>query len=137
MKAHPAVGQSKAGMYLNPNAVRFAAYGTEIINAPSADQVFGNAAPVVPFGGSSSPIAPAGFIVPPQGSAQVPAAPHFDVVPPALQPQQPAPQVAAMPQWGAPAQQAPTQPQWQAPQGQAPMPGPAMPTGMPPFPGQR
>lgn len=107
VKAHPPVGQGKPGLYLNPNAVRFLAYGKEIVNTPSGDQIFGTQAPAIPAGGSATPISPAGFIQPqqpmgapqnafppsPQGFPQpaaVPATPNWNVLPPTLQ-QQPAP----------------------------------------------
>lgn len=101
IKAHIPKGQGKPGMYLNPNFVQLIGYGTEIINAPSGDQIFGTAAPVMPAGASATPIAPAqapGFpapqaAAPPQqfqptpGVQQTaPAAPHYGVLPPAHQP---------------------------------------------------
>ena len=46
IKAHPALGQSKAGLYVNPSAVQFIAAGKEIINTPSGDQLFGTQSPV-------------------------------------------------------------------------------------------
>jgi hypothetical protein len=45
IKAHPAKGQGKAGLYLNPSAVQLIQAGKEIINAPSGDQIFSVAAP--------------------------------------------------------------------------------------------
>ena len=45
IKSHPAKGQGKAGLYLNPSAVQLIQPGKEIINAPSGDQIFGQAAP--------------------------------------------------------------------------------------------
>ncbi len=104
IKAHPAFGQGKAGLYLNPNAVQLLGYGKEIINTPSGDAIFGTQAlPQYP-GASAMPVAPtAGPLVPPpmgqpfappqgqQPSYQppMPAAapqPHYAVVPPAHQP---------------------------------------------------
>lgn len=107
IKAHPAQGLGKAGLYVNPNAVQFMAWGEEIINIPSGDDIFGNAPPPIPPGGSATPIAPAGafpgmpaptaapaaFQPPPMPPAyqqpvqppQAPA-PHYGVVPPAFQP---------------------------------------------------
>ncbi len=96
VKAHPPAGQGKAGLYLNPGSVRLIGYGTEIINAPSADQVFGASAPAVPQGASAVPLAPQGAMpsaapmpgapsfAPPQ--QQAPAQPHYQVLPPAHQP---------------------------------------------------
>lgn len=72
VKAHPAIGQGKAGIYVNPYAVRFLGYGKEIINTPSGDDVFGVAAPVIPQGASATPLAPAGMISPPGGHAPPP-----------------------------------------------------------------
>ena len=142
IKGHPATGQAKAGLYVNPNAVQFVAYGKEIVNAPSGDQIFGAVAPVIPQGGSATPIAPTGgFLTPPQGFQQpqqqaapsfaqpgyppqvpqqaAPPAPHFGVLPPQHQP----------PQQAAPSFAQPGYP----PQGLAPSNGmPAMP-GFPPF----
>src|SRR5690606_24427845 len=75
IKAHPAVGQGKAGMYVNPSAVQFLGYGTEIINAPSGDQIFGAAAPTVPPGASAVPLAPnPGQLLQPAGGMPAPAA---------------------------------------------------------------
>ena len=45
LKAHPAKGKGKAGLYLNPSSARLAQEGPEIINAPNGDQIFGAAAP--------------------------------------------------------------------------------------------
>lgn len=93
IKAHPAFGAGKAGLYLNPNFVQFLGHGKEIINAPSGDQIFGTVAPPLPPGASATPLAPnpGQFIAPPPGQPQMP-------------PQQ---------QWQQPAQ-APQQ-QWQQP----------------------
>lgn len=71
VKAHPAIGQGKAGLYVNPFAVRFLGYGEEIINMPSGDDIFGTAAPVIPQGASAMPMAPQGFIAPQQAAPQV------------------------------------------------------------------
>lgn len=133
IKAHPAVGAGKAGLYLNPNAVQFLGYGKEIINTPSGDQIFGNAMPAVPQGASATPLVPQpgamlvptalpapGAPVPMPGAPMMPGPapaapqPHYAVVPPAFQP----------PPGG--------QPMQQAPQGY-PMPQPGMPP-MPPYP---
>lgn len=98
IKAHPAKGQGKPGLYLNPNAVQLIGYGKEIVNIPSGDAIFGTVAPQVPNGASSVPVAPAGFITPPsqqevqpmgqaygQPQAQ-PTAPNYGVLPPTFQP---------------------------------------------------
>ncbi|MFM6929946.1 MAG: hypothetical protein ACKOX6_15860 [Bdellovibrio sp.] len=109
VKAHPAIGQGKPGLYLNPNAVQFLGYGKEIVNTPSGDQLFGTQAPALPPGASATPIAPAGMIMPtgmPQAMAPMPtqatpAAPHYDVLPPIHQPQnQMAPPMPQVPQMG-------------------------------------
>lgn len=106
IKAHPAVGAGKAGLYLNPNAVQFLGYGKEIVNTPSGDQIFGNAMPAVPQGASVVPLAPqpGQLLVQPQAPAapampqqppqyaqpaqapQAPPQPHFGVVPQQFQP---------------------------------------------------
>lgn len=105
IKAHPAFGQGKAGLYLNPNAVQFLGHGKEIINAPSGDQIFGNGMPPLPPGASATPLAPqpGQMLVPPgpsmHGSMQPPPQqwqqpqappvqpqPHYAVVPPVHQP---------------------------------------------------
>jgi hypothetical protein len=107
VKAHPAVGQGKAGLYLNPMMVQLVAPGKEIINAPSADQVFGNVTPQAPAGyvppaappampsfapppvnnnPGNFPLAPQpGFAPPPTPVAAAPA-PNYQVIPPAFQP---------------------------------------------------
>lgn len=132
VKAHPPIGQGKAGLYLNPNAVQFLGYGKEIVNAPSGDNIFGATAPALPSGASAVPLAPQqGMLIPtaqqslaapmqpafPQAAQQSPQ-PHYAVLPGIHQPQQQqAPQMPAMPNYGAP--QAAPVPQ---------MPVPGMPT---------
>jgi hypothetical protein len=103
VKAHPAVGRGKAGLYLNPYAAQLIGYGEAIVNVPSGDDVFGKAAPPVPQGASVTPIAPAGMLVPTGQSmptvmpamaqpfaAPVPAMPmaqpHYGVLPTVHQP---------------------------------------------------
>lgn len=155
IKAHPAMGQGKAGLYLNPNAVQFLGYGTEIINRPSGDQIFGTQAP--PQLGSQIPIAPQGQILPtapaPQAYVPPPQAapvPHYAVVPQHHQPQAaqvpngyPAP-VAAQPQTptgyppAATAQAAfPSSPAMPPGYGQPSPYPPAQNAGFPAVPGQR
>lgn len=108
IKAHPAVGKQKAGLYVNPKMVQFLAYGKEIINTPDPMTVFGNQAPPIPAGGSAVPFAPTGFVPPqepqqqygqqvvqnlqqqyqqPAPPPQAPAAPHYGVLPPQQQQQ--------------------------------------------------
>lgn len=161
IKAHPAIGQGKAGLYLNPNAVQFLGYGKEIINAPSGDQIFGAAPPPMPTGASATPIASTGFLVPPtQGVQQsgldglpafqpfpqqqssfpqqpqvAPVQPHFGVLPPAQQVQFQQPAVA--PQGFPTHPMTPPQvPQQGYPQQQVQTPqfaNPSVPTGAPGF----
>lgn len=112
IKAHPAIGQGKAGLYLNPMAVQFLGYGKEIINTPSGDALFGTQAPQVPMGASATPLAPQpGQMLVPNGMAtgyaqaptpsyaqpaapQAAPAPHYGVLPqqhqPTAQPAMPA-----------------------------------------------
>ncbi len=93
VKAHPAIGAGKAGLYLNPQAVQFLGYGKEIVNTPSGDTLFGSALPPMPPGASATPVAPQeGLLMPtpiPQAVPQAPQpapAPHYAVVPPQFQP---------------------------------------------------
>jgi len=149
VKAHPAMGAGKAGLYLNPMAVQFLGFGKEIINAPSGDNVFGAGMPSLPPGASAVPIAPAGQILPtapPAGQYQgyVPA-PAGPVAPPAYQPPtsagQPAPHFGVVPPaFQPPPGGQPAAPQYQQPNGQYPpqnAPSPMQPAaiGMPPYPG--
>lgn len=104
VKGHAAYGQVKAGLYLNPNAVLFLAYGKEIINKPSGEQIFGSAPPQfnLPPGASLQPTVPGqglGGIATPQPTTVQAAMPqpHYGVMPQHLQPPTAAPQ-AAMPQ---------------------------------------
>lgn len=123
VKAHAAIGQGKAGLYLNPMCVQLVAPGEEIVNAPTGDMVFGTAAPVAPAG-YVAPTAPAPMPTsalagaPPAPWAPAPAAPppHHAVLPPAFQP----PVAAAPP--GYPSPVAPPAPA---------MPGPAQPYAVP------
>jgi hypothetical protein len=121
IKAHPAVGTAKAGLYVNPMYVQLIQPGKEIVNTPSGDQVFGAAAPtysgqVVPPaapqmpgmgmpatpGYQPAPAAPAyappaapqmpGMGVPP--AAPAPVAPNYGVLPPGYQPAPTAPAYA-------------------------------------------
>ena len=138
VKAHGAQGQGKPGLYLNPQMALRVGFGEAIINAPSADQVFGTAPIAVPAGASAMPIgpqnfgqamppaAPQGFPgMPPQAAAPMgqPAMPqpHYGVLPAAHQPQVP---------MGQPAMPAPAQ----MPMAQAPMPQQAAPQGFPGMP---
>jgi hypothetical protein len=123
IKAHPAIGTSKAGLYVNPSAVQLIQAGKAIINAPSGDQVFGNVvpsyvgqveahvAPTMPSMAApqaptmpaqpQAPAAPqyapqAAPAMPPQGHV-APAAPHYGVLPPTMQPAPHAPAAPVMP----------------------------------------
>lgn len=115
MKAHPAMGQGKAGMYLNPIGVQLTGYGDEIVSTKTAspDTMFGNLAPQVPYGASSVPLSQGNFAPPQQQYQQAPqqqAAPvpaHYGVLPQVHQPQyqqqqQMVPPVQAPQQQGAP-----------------------------------
>lgn len=89
IKAHPPIGQGKAGLYLNPNAALWLGHGERIINAPSGEQIFGNTQPALPPGASATPLAAPGLLVaPPAGGTpmgyQQPAAPAM-TPPPAFQ----------------------------------------------------
>jgi hypothetical protein len=137
IKAHPAKGRGKAGLYLNPSAVQLIQEGKEIINAPSGDQIFGMVAPAyqgevvapvaptmpqmgVPAMGApmmpGAATAPQAYphqpaMTPPMGAPAMPAAqPHYGVLPQTHQPAAPQPQQAypAQPQY--PAQAAPAMP---------------------------
>lgn len=104
IKAHPAKGRGKAGLYLNPSAVQMIQAGKEIINMPSGDQLFGMVAPtyageVIAHVAPSMPNAAApmmpntagqgGYSAPPAYAQPASApAPHYGVVPPTHQPQQ-------------------------------------------------
>ena len=96
IKAHPAIGQGKAGLYVNPGCVQLIAPGKEIINAPSGDQVFGQAAPGY-NGQIEQPVQPAMPAMATPGAPVMPAAalapgsvdPHYGVLPPGHQPVQP------------------------------------------------
>lgn len=80
IKSHPAQGQAKAGLYVNPSAVQFIQAGKEIINTPSGDQVFGMAAPAGYNGVVEAPTVPT---MPNVAAPQMPAAqPHYGVLPP-------------------------------------------------------
>lgn len=127
--AHPAQGQGKAGLYMNPMAVRFAGYGKEIVNAPSGDQMFGSSMPPLPPGASAIPLSPTPgqMIVPPAGTQSMPGAPQYPA--PGAYPSNPAPQ----PHYGV------VPPAFQPPPGGVPMTPPAapaypQPTGMPAVP---
>ena len=131
IKAHPAKGTGKAGLYVNPSAVQLIQSGKEIINTPSGDAIFANAnmayagqmvadtAPAMPNMGQQAPVMPSMAPAAPAQQAPAQQAPaqqapaHYGVVPQNLQPpQQPmgnAPAAPVMPPTGAMApQQAPT-----------------------------
>lgn len=151
IKAHPAKGQGKAGLYLNPSAVQLVQPGKEIINTPSGDQIFGNAAPAPYNGQVEAPVntpmpgmTPQGMpgqmqpqqqapamnpAMPPQQQVPAQANPHYGVLPGQMQPQQQVHAPAmnqAMPQQQV---HAPAINPAMPPQQQASMPG------MPPMPG--
>lgn len=119
----------KPGIYVNPNGVCFAGYGTAIISGPDAETMFGQQSQfALPPGASTQPMAPAGAPMMP-GQAPMAGAP---MMPGQGMPQQ-APMQSGMPGQGMPGQMpmgAPQQPQ-QAPMGGAPaMPG-QIPMGAP------
>lgn len=106
IKAHPAVGTSKAGLYVNPGAVQMIQPGKEIINAPSGDQMFGQNAPayqgqvIPPQQTMPGQLPPqnAGPLMPPMGQqqqaqqfqpAQPQHDPHYGILPPGHQPPPP------------------------------------------------
>ena len=121
IKAHPAKGRGKAGLYINPSAVQLIQSGKEIINTPSGDQLFGMAPPVyagevvapvnapMPGYAPQAPMAPMQPAYAPQAPMQPaynpapPVQPHYDVLP-----QHHQPQAAPQPQQGYP--QAPPMP---------------------------
>lgn len=90
IKSHPAVGNGKAGLYLNPNCVRYVAPGKEIFNAPSGDQVFGMNAPGAPTNYVAPEVPPPLTLAPPPPAMAPPPPtaphPHYGVVPPTHQP---------------------------------------------------
>lgn len=162
IKAHPAKGQGKAGLYLNPSAVQLIQPGKEIINTPSGDQIFGMTAPQYSAGPVEAHTAPtmpqmgqpAPTMTPPPGQnysvpQNSPQQQQYNNI--AAAPSAPAPQ--AQPHYGVLPQQhqpAPQQQQYAAPQAPAPqMPqqqtyaqpapqtyaAPANNGGMPPMPG--
>jgi len=103
IKAHPAVGQSKAGLYVNPSAVQLIQAGKEIINTPSGDMIFGQVLPqyvgqveaqvTAPMPGAMAPVyaqpAPAmqPSVAAPVYAQPAPQAPaHYGVLPETMQP---------------------------------------------------
>jgi hypothetical protein len=98
IKAHPAVGQGKAGLYMNPMAVQFLGWGKEIINTPSGDQIFGLSQPGLPPGASATPITPQGSTpLIPQAAPQQFAPPSYQQAPAPAAPQAPQPHHAVLP----------------------------------------
>lgn len=86
IKAHGKVGQGKPGLYLNPTAAQLIGIGEAIVNAPSADSIFGAAEPQSmgqPIGSMPQQQAPFQQPVAQQQGAPVP---HFGVLPQAHQP---------------------------------------------------
>lgn len=130
IKAHPASGTYKAGLYVNPSAVQLIAAGPEIINTPSGDQMFGMAppvyagqaitptAPVMPGMGQPAMQPPQYAQAPQQPPMAPPAAPqyaqpaqaqpHYDVLPQTFQPPQ-------APAYGQPPMAPPAAPQYAQP----------------------
>lgn len=126
VKAHPAKGQGKAGLYLNPSAVQLIQPGKEIVNAPSGDAIFGQAAPAY-NGQVEAPTQPQ---MPAQGQPPMPG--QTPAPQPQQAPQQPAPQPAPQQPAPQPGQVPGANPHYgvipdnlqpgQAPQGNAPVP---------------
>lgn len=84
-----------AGLYLNPNWVRFCGYDQEITGGQSAEEAFGNAP--APTAGSATPVAPSGQ---PGGPGAAPAVPNAGAAPQLTPPPGAAPQPPSV---GAPA----------------------------------
>ncbi len=112
IKAHPAKGRGKAGLYVNPSAVQLIQPGKEIINTPSGDQMFGMQAPVYngvaeayvapQMPAQAAPSYPQQPAMPAQPYQAPPAAPqaqpHYGILPEQHQPAAPSyPQQPAMP----------------------------------------
>lgn len=77
------------GLYINPQGVIFVGVGQAIINAPSADQMFGGQQFTLPPGATApgaAPTMPAGLPTPPGMAAPAPAAPPVYAAPVAPQP---------------------------------------------------
>lgn len=122
LKAHPAKGNGKPGLYVNPTAVQLIQEGKAIVNTPSGDQLFGTAAPAY----NGEVIADTAPAMPTVGQAQAAPAPQAPVAPVAA----PVAPVAA-PNFGVLPQQHQPAPAPQAPA--APQAAPTMP-GIPPMP---
>jgi len=105
IKSHPAQGQAKAGLYINPVAAQLVGYGTHIVNRPDGNTFFGTQAPPMPQGATAMPMASTTGPLVPTGQAMQ--------APQAYAPQPQAPQAYA--------------PQPQAPQAYAPPSGAVMP----------
>lgn len=111
IKAHPAVGQGKAGLYMNPSAVQLIQPGKEIINTPSGDQLFGQAAPTYAGQVIADTGAPAMQAMPQAAPQYAPAAPVPQAMPAAVPAPQAAPHHGVLPQQFQPAPQAAPVPQ--------------------------
>ncbi len=82
---------AKPGLYLNPKAVQLVAPGKEIVNAPSAEQVFGQVAPPMPMNyvPPEQPVMPAmpgPALAAPMPAGPAPIQPHHAVLPAQFQP---------------------------------------------------
>lgn len=108
IKAHPKKNQGNPGLYLNPSCVRLIQPGKEIVNVPSGDQIFGQAAPTyngqveapttsaMPNMPQTAPAPAPSQAAPVHNPAPAPGQPapapaHHGVLPQHLQPTQPAP----------------------------------------------
>jgi hypothetical protein len=68
VKDNGATGQLTPGLYVNPKAIQFVAYGDEIINGGAdPDELFGQTNFAIPQGGSATPLAPVSNVVSPVG----------------------------------------------------------------------
>lgn len=144
IKAHPPLNGGNPGLYMNPQAVLFLGYGTEIVSqAASGNDIFGTQAPALPPGASAMPIAPQGGAplvstggFPPFNIQQQQApAPQFqapNVAPQMIQQHQAAAPQAPQPHYGILPQA--HQPQAQVPNGFAPSPGAFQPASAPSMP---
>jgi len=115
VKSHAAKGQGRAGLYLNPSAVQLIQSGKEIINTPSGDQIFGQAAPAY----AGQVVAGQAPVMPNVATGMTPSLNGYAVNAP-MMPQQAAPHYPVLPQQMQPA---PTMPQQtQPPMGNVPVP---------------
>lgn len=139
VKGHPAIGQGKPGLYLNPGFVQFLGFGEAIVNTPTGDAIFGTNAPQVPQGASATPMSTPGMIAPTNGFAQPGGFPAPQAAAPTMAPGPVAPNWNVVPTIHHPGQPAAAPPMMNQPPavgGFPPPPGAgATPSGFPPPPG--